>query len=203
MRKATLVELLALSGGTTEEAAGMIQVFRPQAPICAEGDADAIWTSTSGDPTDVPSRLYSLAEVRAGRQEANPIIYPGDYIVVQKASPVYITGEVNSSQGIFLKEGGTTLSEAIAKVGGVHPGAKKDVKIYRLKANSKDREIVAANLDQIKTGKQKDPMLEPYDIVEVDKAKDGIGKTILNIALNAGKTAVGSVSTSVGYRVLY
>lgn len=204
MRKVRLVELLATSGGVREEAAGTIQVFRTQAPICAEGDKDANWTAMTNDPTDVPSRTYSLAEVRAGKEEANPVIYPGDVIVVEKASPVYVTGEVNSSQGIYLKEGGTTLTEAIAKVGGVREGAKtKDVKIYRLKPNSKDRDVIAANLDQIKTGQQKDPMLQPYDIVEVDKAKDSLGLQILKIAAGAGKTAIGSVATQGGYRVLY
>ncbi|MBV9241401.1 MAG: SLBB domain-containing protein [Acidobacteria bacterium] len=204
MRKASLVDLLAVSGGTTEEAAGVIQVFRTQMPICAEGDKDANWTNGSTDPTDVPSRSYSLADVRAGRESANPTIYPGDVIVVQKASPVYVTGEVNSSQGIYLKEGGTTLTEAIAKVGGVRQGAKtKDVKIYRLKANSKEREVIAANLDLIKTGKQKDVVLEPNDIIEVDKAKDPIGKTLLGILTGAGKTGIGSIANSIGYRVLY
>jgi polysaccharide export outer membrane protein len=202
MRKARLVELLATAGIKEEEAGGGVEVFRTQAPICAEDDKDANWGTLSS--IDVPSRQYSLADIRANKSEANPIIYPGDVIVVEKASPVYITGEVNSSQGVYLKEGGTTLTEAIAKVGGVHQGAKtKDVKIYRLKPNSKEREVVAANLDEIKLGHQKDVLLQPYDIVQVDKAKDSIAKTILDIALGAGKGAISSVSSSAGYRILY
>ena len=47
----------------------------------------------------------------------------------------------------------------------------KDIKIYRLKPNSKDREIIAANYDLIRKQQQKDIMLQPYDIVEVDKAR--------------------------------
>jgi polysaccharide export outer membrane protein len=204
LRKVRLVELLATSGGVKEEAAGTIQVFRTQAPICAEGDKDANWTALTSDPTDVPSRIYSLAEVREGKEEANPVIYPGDVIVVEKAAPIYVTGEVVSSQGIYLKEGGTTLTEAIAKVGGVRQGAKtKDVKIYRLKPNSKERDVIAANMDQIKLGQQKDLMLQPYDIIEVDHAKDSLGLQILKIAAGAAKTAVGSVASQGGYRVLY
>lgn len=205
MRKATLVELLAFSGGVTEEAGGTIQVFRTQAPLCADGTAENIWKNDSNDPTSVPSRTYSLASVKSGREEANPIIYPGDVIVVQKASPVYITGEVNFPQGIYLKEGGMTLTEAIAKIGGVRREAKtKDIKIYRLKsANSKEREIISANYDLIKSGKQKDLPLEPQDIIEVDKAKDSIAQSILKIAIGAGRQAVGSLSGGVGYRVLY
>jgi protein involved in polysaccharide export with SLBB domain len=77
--------------------------------------------------------MYSLTNLRQGKDEANPIIYPGDVIVVQKAAPVYVTGEVIAPQGIFLKEGGTSLTEAIAKVNGARREAKtKDIKIYRL-----------------------------------------------------------------------
>lgn len=204
MRKATLVELLAFSGGVTEEAGGMIQIFRTQPPMCPEEGEDSTWKPVTTDPSDVPSRLYSLSSVRLGKEEANPIIYPGDVIVVQKASPVYITGEVRSPQGIYLKEGGLSLTEAIAKIGGVNREAKtRDIKIYRLKSNSKDREILTANYDLIKKGQQKDILLEPYDIVEVDKAKDSIAASILKIAIGAGKGAVTSMTGGIGYRVLY
>jgi len=203
-RKATLVELLAFSGGVTEEAGGMIQIFRTQPPICAEDSEDSNWRASNGDPTEVPSRMYSLASVKMGKEEANPIIYPGDVIVVQKAAPVYIVGEVTAPQGIYLKEGGMSLSEAIAKIGGVRREAKtKDIKIYRLKSNSKDREIISANYDLIKKGQQKDVMLEPHDIVEVDKAKDSIAMSILKIAIGAGKQGVSALTTGGGYRVIY
>ncbi len=205
MRKATLIELLAFSHGVTEEAGGTIQVFRSQAPLCTDGVEENIWKSDANDPTQVPSKTYSLASVKLGKDEANPIIYPGDVIVVQKASPVYITGEVIAPQGIYLKEGGMTLTEAIAKIGGPRPGAKtKDIKIYRLKnANSKERDIISANYDLIKSGKQQDIPLQPQDIIEVDKSKDSLAQSILKIAIGAGRQAVGSLSGGVGYRVLY
>ena len=204
MRKATLVEILAISGGVKDEAGGMIQVFRTRAPLCSDGRDDSDWKVTGGDATDVPSRMYSLASVRLGKEEANPVIYPGDVIVVQKASPVYVTGEVVAPQGIYLKEGGMTLTEAIAKIGGVRREAKtKDIKIYRLKPNSKDREVIAANYDLIKKGQQKDLMLEPYDIIEVDKAKKSIGQTILEVVTGAARTGLSSMTGGLGSSILY
>jgi len=204
MRKATLVEMLAFAGGVTEDAGGMIQVFRTQPPLCTSTKEDSDWRSVGGDATDVPSRMYSLSSVRLGKDEANPIIYPGDVIVVQKASPVYITGEVVAPQGIYLKEGGMSLTEAIAKIGGVKREAKtKDIKIYRLKSNSKDREVISANYDLIKKGEQKDLMLEPYDIVEVDKAKKSIAQTVLELVTGAGRAALGSATGGIGTRILY
>lgn len=203
-RKATLLELLSFSGGVTEEAGGMIQVFRTQTPMCADSAEDSDWTAENNGGLDVPSRMYSLSSLKQGREEANPVIYPGDVVVVQKASPVYITGEVVAPQGIYLKENGLSLTEAIAKIGGVRREAKtKDIKIYRLKANSKDREIISINYDLIKKGTQKDIMLEPYDIVEVDKSKKSVLQNIAEIAIGIGKNVPMGFGTALPQRVLY
>jgi hypothetical protein len=93
---------------------------------------------------------------------------------------------------------------SIAKIGGVRREAKtKDIKIYRLKANSKEREIIAVNYDRIKKGEQKDVMLEPYDIVEVDKSKKSITQLVLETALGIGRTTIGGLGNALPQRVLY
>ncbi|HMT06408.1 MAG TPA: SLBB domain-containing protein [Pyrinomonadaceae bacterium] len=204
-RMTTLVELISFSGGVTENAGGMVQVFRTRPPLCSKPGDDSQWKSVSSDPTEAAYRMYSLASIRSGKEEANPVIYPGDVVIVQKASPVYITGEVVAPQGIYLKEGGMTLTEAIAKVGGVRQEARtKNVRILRLKPNSKEqREVLTANLDAIKKGAEKDVLLSPEDVIEIDRAKESIAQTILRFALGMGKTIVTSGANSVGYRVLY
>lgn len=203
MRKVTLIEMIAFAGGLREEAGGMVQVFRPQMPMCSTDANDTNW-KTAGDPADMPSKIYALANVKGGKEDSNPVIYPGDVIVIQKALPVYITGEVLAPQGIYIKEGGTSLTEAIAKIGGVRREAKtKDIKIYRVKGESTDREIITANYDQIKKGLQKDIMLKPYDIVEVDKTKESIASIILRTALGAAKQSISSGASNIGYRVIY
>ena len=66
---------------------------------------------------------------------------------------------------------GLPLTQAIAMASGITREAKtKNVKIYRRKVGSPDPEVITANFDQIKKGTQKEIMLEPFDIVEVDKA---------------------------------
>lgn len=203
-RRATLLELLSFSGGVTEDAGGMIQVFRTQPLMCSEGDAVNDWKIDNNDKLDFPSRMYSLSSVKRGEEQSNPIIYPGDVVVVQKAAPVYITGEVVAPQGIYLKDGSLSLTEAIAKIGGVRREAKtKDIKIYRLKANSKDREVISANYDLIKKGTQKDIMLEPYDIVEVDKSKKSIGQLIFETVTGAGRSLITSGAGVLPQRILY
>jgi polysaccharide export outer membrane protein len=203
-REARLLELLSFAGGVTEDAGGMIQVFRTRKPMCGEDNSDNDWISQSKDSTDVPSRMYSLTSVQQGREEANPIILPGDIVVVQRAAPVYITGEVVAPQGIYLKDGSLSLTEAIAKIGGVKREAKtKDIKIYRLKSNSKDRDIISVNYDLIKKGAQKDVMLEPYDIVEVDKSKKSIAQIIFETVTGTAKTAFGGLGGALPQRILY
>lgn len=203
-REARLLDLLSQAGNVTEDAEGTIQVFRTQQPMCSEKSDAEIWQADSDNAMDVPSRIYSLKSLRAGRDDSNPIIQPGDLIIVNRARPIYINGEVNAPQGILLKEGGTTLMDAIAKVNGVNRQAKvKDIKIYRLKPNSKDREVMSVNYDAIKKGEQKDILLEPYDIVEVGKSKKNIAQIALELATGIGTNAATTFGTGLPMRVLY
>ncbi|MEZ5307248.1 MAG: SLBB domain-containing protein [Pyrinomonadaceae bacterium] len=203
-RQARLLELIAFSGGFTADAGGTVQVFRTQLHPCADQETRDEWALETQNGTEVPSKMFSISSIKQGRNESNPIIYPGDIIIVDKASPVYFTGEVVQQTGVYIREGGLSLTQAIAMVGGVREKAKtKDVKIYRLRGeNQRDRDTISVNLDQIKTGKQADVMLEPYDIIEVDKAKDSIASTILKIVAGAGRTGITSFATG-GARILY
>lgn len=208
MNKKTLSELIAFAGGVTDDAAGVVQVSRPQPPVCADKDELAKWTADATVANGIPSRSYSLSAVMSGQTDSNPIIYPGDIVQVPRALPVWVTGEIANPQGIWIKENGLSLTEAIAKLGGLRQGAKtKDIKIYRLKeagkSELKDRDTLSANYDMIKKGQQKDIMLRPYDIVEIDQAKDSMAMSILKIAIGAGKSTMTSVTQGVGYHVWY
>lgn len=201
-RRATLREILSLAGGPKDEASGEIVVSRLKTPMCmAENDADN-WKTGSN------SRTYSYASIQLGKEDSNPTIYPGDVIVVKRASPVYINGEVVGGQGIYIKENGLSLAGAIGMVGGSKPGADiKNIAIYRLKPGSspesQDRDLISANLKLIRSGKQKDIMLQPYDLIVIDKAKKPIGAIIAEVALNAGKTLVSGVANATPYRIIY
>ncbi len=201
VRETRLLELLSFSGGVTEDAGGMIQVFRTKPLMCSEESEKAGLTKSE---TDVPSVMYSLGSVKQGREESNPIINPGDIIVVQKASPVYITGEVVQPIGLRIPEGGLSLKRAIAMVGGVRREAKtKEIRIYRLKADSQERETIAVNYDLINKGTQKDVMLAPYDIIEVDKSKKSIAQIAFEVITGAGRQGISALSSGIGTRILY
>jgi polysaccharide export outer membrane protein len=199
-RRATLLDMITLAGGPTNDAGGMIQVFRPNPPMCNDRSENTIWTAENSDGADVPMRLYTYSNLKSGKEESNPEIFPGDLIIVKKALPVYVIGEVNKLLEIPITESGLSLTEAIAQAGGVSREAKtKNITIRRLKDNSKEREIIAVNYDLIKKGKQKDVVLQPDDIIEVDKAKKSIAQTILEIATGSART----LGTSIPQRILY
>jgi protein involved in polysaccharide export with SLBB domain len=143
-----------------------------------------------------------LASVMTGKDESNPVIYPGDVIVVQKASPVYITGEVRQPIGLRIKENGLSLTQAIAMVGGTTTKTKT-INIYRLKDNSQERELIPVDYEAIKKGKQKDVMLLPFDIVEVNKPARKPWEVAADIFLGVGKSALGGFGNVLPQRVLY
>lgn len=179
-RRAYLLELITVAGGESEKSGGMITVFRTRPPMCGDADQTADWKVAGDGGLGAPSRTYSLTSLKQGREGANPEIFPGDVVLVHKASPVYVTGEVIRPGELAIPEGGLPLTQAIAMASGITREAKtKNVKIYRRTNNSPQPEVIAVNYDQIKKGQQKDMMLQPFDIVEVDKSKKSIGDILL------------------------
>jgi protein involved in polysaccharide export with SLBB domain len=204
-RRATLLEVLAQAKGPSKDSGRVVQVYRPTGVPCSAPDDPLNWKPESGDPNEVPSRTYNLSAMGQGSEADNPVILPGDIVYVAQATPVYITGEVRQPGAVLLKrEGGTTLFDAISMVSGVNPEAKsKDVKIYRKKPGSVEREVISVNLDKIKKREQLDVFLEPYDMVVVDKAKKPLALLIAEFAIGSAKQVISSAATSGGQRVIY
>jgi polysaccharide export outer membrane protein len=181
-RRAYLLELLTVAGGESEKSGGMVTVFRTRPPMCGEAALAADWKSTDG--LGGPSKTFSVASLKQGVEGSNPEILPGDVILVHKAAPIYITGEVVKPGELNLPEGGLLLTQAIAMANGITREAKtKNVTIRRRKDGSPEPELIAVNYDQIKKGTQKDVILEPFDIIVVDKAKKSIGDILLDAAI--------------------
>lgn len=182
-RKVYLLELISYSGGVTEKSNGLIQVFRTRPPMCGEA-ASADWkVDTAASGIAVPSKIFSLTSVNQGQQDSNPEILPGDIIVVTKASPVYVIGEVIKPGEISIPEGGLPLTQAIALASGTTREAKlKSVKVYRRKGGATTPDEIVANMQLIKDGKEKDLMLQPFDIVEVGKAPKSFMDYVIEFA---------------------
>lgn len=198
-RRATLLELLAFAGGVKEKSSGMVQVFRTRPDICSESATDS-WKSQMESNLTIPSRSYSMTSLKMGSEDSNPQIFPGDLIVVGKAPPVYVIGQVKILKEISIGENGLSLVEAISQAGGFSERAKsKEIKIRRLKSNSREREIIAVNYDLIKKGLEKDVMLQPEDIVEVDKSPKSVAQTVLEIVTGSIKNAANVLPQTIMY----
>jgi polysaccharide export outer membrane protein len=196
MRQVRLNEVMALSEGFTERAAGTIQIAHTEPLMCPPpGQVAEVAVS---DLDKAPLSVIKVSELRAGNPEANPIIRPGDYILVTEAEPVYVIGSVLFPQSLYLTDQ-LTLSRALAMAGGVRKEGKlSDIWIRRQKPGAKDPEIMRVDYNAIRKNKAPDVLLKAYDVVEVPEAglfsPGRIGSTLLGAATGG----IGSVFNSIG-----
>lgn len=175
-RRVLLSELLIMSGGITDNSNGEIQIFRPQGLECK-----SLRVNSAPDSFNVSSDKLAksisikISDLLAGLPYANPQISSGDIITVAEASPIYLIGGVNAPQQISLRNE-TTLSRAISMAGGLSKeGLEDGIRIFRRGA-SVNRQVIEANLRQILKKEAKDPILMPFDVVEVGQKGRGQSK---------------------------
>ncbi|HEV7859547.1 MAG TPA: polysaccharide biosynthesis/export family protein [Pyrinomonadaceae bacterium] len=210
-RQIRLNDLLAYAGGITERSNGMVQVLHTEPVMCpAPGEIEEPETTvTMSDGVKLQSfKVYRFSDIVAGKEDANPIVRPGDIVKALEAEPVYITGSVVSPQGVYLHER-QTLTGVLAQVGGVRKEAKSnDIRIYRQKQpGSVDRELIVADLTAIKKKQKEDVVLKPYDIIEVPEAskfsKSRVLDTFATSVLGGFSSAISATGGMLPLRVLY
>ena len=205
-RKVKLLDLLATSGGVTEAAGGDIQIFHTEPLMCPDAEdlaAVPVDSYKPSDPTQVGYDIYSLRELKDGKTEANPVVRPGDIVIVTEALPVYIMGAVRSPQGIYLKNN-MQLKQAIAMVGGLGKEAKaSSIVIWRRKKGQSEPEKLIVNYNDIKKEKVKDIELQPYDIVEVPDNSGSIGNIFKGALMGTLGSSISTFGQTVVPRVIY
>jgi polysaccharide export outer membrane protein len=204
-RKVRLNELMAVSGGFTERASGTIQILHTEPLMCPEPGEEA--EAAPIDGTRIPLRIVKISELRAGKTEANPVIRPGDYVLVTEAEPVYITGAVLSPGGVYLREQ-LMLSRALAMVGGTRKEAKlNDVKVYRQIPGSPNQEVIRVDVAAIKKNQKPDFLLQPYDVIEVSESgmlsSQRIGQTLMGAITGGLGNAVSGTGAYLPSRIIY
>lgn len=205
-RRVRLVEVLSWAGGTEEGAAGSLQILHTTPIMCpAEGEEELAKLQINKGEY-IPSQNYNIDDVRFGKAEANPYVYPGDIVIVPKAPPIYIGGLVANPTGLYWSAD-LTLTKAIAMVGGARKDAKTEkIVVRRLKqGSSTEREVIAVNLKQLQK-EGKDFSLNPYDVVEIDESSPWsggrIGKTLLDL-VTGGATSMVTGLGQLPTRVIY
>ncbi|MCA1818150.1 MAG: SLBB domain-containing protein [Acidobacteria bacterium] len=201
-RPARLLELLADSGGVTEQHSGTIQITHTEPPQCGETDPAAEAHAPAGtDDLGLPYSIYNVSDLKLGRAEANPYIRNGDIIYVAEASPIYVVGNVAQPTSLYLKDG-MTLSRVIAMVGGVKGANEEKIIVRRLKPGTSEAEIITVNYKAIRQNKAKDFDLRPYDIVEVPK--EGMSTAlVLKTVAGLARGSATSIATNAPLRILY
>ncbi|HEU4873830.1 MAG TPA: polysaccharide biosynthesis/export family protein [Pyrinomonadaceae bacterium] len=204
-RKVRLNELMAVSGGFTERASGTIQILHTEPLMCPEPGEEA--EALPIDGTKIPLQIVKIQDLRMGKAGANPVIRPGDYVLVTEAEPVYITGAVLAPGGIYLRDQ-LMLSRALAMVGGPRKEAKlSDVKIYRQIPNTANQEVIHVDVAAIRKNQAPDFLLQAYDVIEVSEAgmfsSSRIGATLLGAVTGGMTSAISSTGTYLPSRVIY
>ena len=204
-RKVRLNELVAVSGGFTERASGTIQILHTEPLMCPEAGEEALAAPIDG--TRIPLQVVKISELRSGKAEANPIIRPGDYVLVTEAEPVYVTGAVLQPGGVYLREQ-LMLSRALAMVGGTRKEAKlNDVRVYRQVPGSQSQEVIHVDVAAIKKNQKPDFLLQAYDVIEVGESgmfsRDRIGSTLMGALTGGFQSAITSTGTYLPSRVIY
>jgi len=168
LRRVRLNELIAAAEGFTERASGTIQILHTQPLMCPQPGEEAQAKPFNED--NAPRELVRIADLKAGSQQANPVIQPGDYVTVTEAEPVYVTGSVFMPQAIYLTDN-LTLSRALGAVGGATKEAKtSDVQILRLKPGAQAPEVIHVDYAAIRKNQKPDVLLQAFDQIDVPQA---------------------------------
>lgn len=181
----TLIEMLSMAQGLTEEAGNRVIVMRQGGYVMATdpGDASSSSIAMAGQPKN--SFLQNASQNETGSKEPNSVqvdlkdllssgdarynvlVYPGDIVKVPQAGIVYVVGEVHKPGGFVLKASDTiSVLQALALAEGMtHTSAASRARIIRTDEATGARSEIPIDLKRILTGKAPDPMLHAKDIV--------------------------------------
>ncbi len=152
----TLLQILSLAGGLTEDAGDKIIIIRQ---------------FKNGKTASLIIDLEEL--MLKGNPKYNIPLQPDDIIniPVERYVDVYVFGQVKNPGLIRLKKSsGVTLLQAIAQAGGFTDRANKSAVTITRKDERGIEKRIKVNVKKILSGKQKDIKLKPYDIIYVPES---------------------------------
>jgi protein involved in polysaccharide export with SLBB domain len=158
MRPVRLRELLVVAGGLRDDASGDIAIFRPRDVGC-ENDAASVGEAVSR------TIKITVADLIAGKPDADPPVLSGDIVTVERAAVVYVIGAVNDPRPIFSRTE-MTISRAIATAGGLARDAEGHKAVILRRENGETRPI-DVDIAAAKSDPAKDTVLKPFDIIDV------------------------------------
>jgi polysaccharide biosynthesis/export protein len=202
----TLLEMLSMAQGLAPDAGNAVLVMRGAgidtvSPAgagkkagAASGTPVSASTASSSAESDGNTIEVSLKRLLdSGDPQYNVPIYPGDIIKVKAAGIVYVVGDVVRPGGFPIQANEQiTVLQAIALGGGMGPDVDKNkAKIIRVAENGEKIEL-PIKLNQILSGKEPDPALQPKDVLFIPK----------NGAQSAGRGVLRTLSQWLVYRAI-
>ena len=147
----TLMDMLTLAGGPTQEAGQIVHVLRKE--------------KGKFQPVKITVNMQEMFD--QGGFDLNAVLQGGDIIYVPKAPLVYVYGSVRSPGGYTLGRSMRAL-EAIALAGGTtREAAKRACFVVRRDASGSAEQVIGLDLFAIESGKQPDVFLQEGDVVHV------------------------------------
>lgn len=176
----TILDMIALAGGMTNEAAERIQFF--PAESLAPGQSAAQFASLKSDSAGgIDSALHSgqkadlviinLRTVTKGGNEAYLALpaRPGDVIMVPISGQVVVAGWVGKPGSYPITPGLTVLGAVVAAGGPLFPANTSAVRVV---STGKDGEttFVVADLEKITRGESRNIPVQEGDVIEVSSS---------------------------------
>ena len=157
-----LLEVLAYAGGPSARAGQIVRVVHS----CA-------CTPCQNETTVRESSDYELSAVLLGREGANPDLAPGDVVIIPERELVFVYVNGFQKQRSVAYVEGLRLTKVLAAVGIAVNGGLQNVKIHHPRTAQRQYSFEIVNLRAIREGRIEDPLLRPWDILELSDEQGG------------------------------
>ena len=165
----SLVDMLAMSEGLTEQADQMVYLIRKVAKSTGVG-GPGLQEQTASDGKSAQEAVVeiNLDDVLVqGKEELNASLQSGDVIHVPKAGSFFVGGAVQKPGAYIMKGKDITVEQAIIEAGGITKVADfEGIRIFRDRGGRK-KEIIEVSLNEIEQGKKGPPVMK-NDVILVN-----------------------------------
>lgn len=152
-----LLEVLVKVGGPNARSGKIVRIVHP----CNCSPCD----NPESKANEV--NFYNLVDVLRGRENQNPYVVPGDFVMVPEADAIFVMGNVITQRSIRFSEG-MTVTRAIAMVGGVRKSSDLVMtRVHRSSSGATPQDPIIVSLKSILKRGTEEVLLQPWDTVEV------------------------------------
>jgi polysaccharide export outer membrane protein len=178
IRPTTLLEVLSVAGGISDDAGSVVIVTRPARPDTARTEPASATNNPEEDEQKITIRLQDLLE--SGDSVYDIQVYGGDTVSVPRAGIVYVLGLGVAQPGGYVLQGHgeqITVLKMLALAHGLSSFAKPDsAVILRSNPATGQRDEISVHLKEIQNRKTVDVPMKSNDILYVP---DSGGKKVL------------------------